>query len=105
MHDLNVHAGAGISAIAFERSHQIDLGYDVEHDARNHTVEELMRIGVCYAEFGVNQLEDAGQDEPHPFWPDTIPWMPEKDPYLYITKGAAFIAAALDLKQAKDMER
>lgn len=104
---FNDHLGAGLTAITFERAHQVDLGYDVEHDAARYSVEELMRVGTCYVDYGTNMLEGSDQDTPHPFWPahTGIPWTLEKESTDYIVKGAAYLAAALDLKHAQDLER
>lgn len=89
----------GLDLIVEERLRQVNpLGYDIKHDAQCHSPEELMRVGSCYIEYAANEMEGMAQDSPHPFWPDTeIPWKPEESPIENAAKGAAFVAAALDL--------
>ena len=89
---------AGTDKVIRERNRQVELGYDPTHDSENHTPEELMRISACYLDFAATWMEDVGQDQEHPFWPETtIPWKPEATPELTAIKGAAFAMAALDL--------
>lgn len=92
----------GLDVIVEERLRQVDdLGYTVQHDADEHGVDELLRIGACYIDYAANQAEGVGQDRDHPFWPDTsVPWKPEISPSENAAKGAAFVAAALDLMYA-----
>ena len=90
----------GLDLIVEERLRQVgSLGYDLPHDDIEHTPEELLRIGSCYIEYAANEMEGLGQDSPHPFWPQgtSIPWKPEASPMETAIKGAAFVAAALDL--------
>lgn len=102
----------GLDMIVEERLRQVEqLGYTIPHDNEEHSVDELLRIGVCYAdaaaseEEGMSLSEEWGVDEKHPFWPEdsTISWKLEVSPMENATKGAAFIAAALDLMHAQIM--
>jgi hypothetical protein len=94
----------GLDLIVEERLRQVDpLGYDIKHDAEHHTPEELMAVGRCYIELaeidlmGQTAEECWGESKP-PLWPDTeIPWKPEPSAIENGAKGAAFVAAALDL--------
>lgn len=102
----NIEHLKGLDLIVEERLRQVDkLGYTVEHDAEEHSVEELMRIGACYVDWAACDLEGVSMDSPHPFWPtdSTIPWIPEFSAMENAAKGAAFVAAALDLLHAKMM--
>lgn len=111
MTSLNHWQGQGISNIRLEREHQIDLGYDLDHDNECHSPTDLLRIGACYADLAALVMEG---DEPtevwdkegkHPLWPDVgVPWTPEDTAVGNAVKAAAFIAAALDLEHALQME-
>lgn len=89
----------GLDLIVEERLRQVEkLGYDIPHDDAKHSFEELLRIGACYIDCAAADAEGMEQDDPHPFWPDTtIPWKREESSIENATKGAAFVAAALDL--------
>lgn len=104
---LQQHAGVGASDVFFQRQHQFDLGFTIDHDAENHTPEELTRIGSCYILYGCAQQEGRELQLPVANWPkDTeIEWRDEDTPKKYIVKGAAYICAALDLEHALDMVR
>ena len=101
MGDYNRDYYKGLDMIVEERMRQPDeLGYTLQHDDEEHSFEELLRIGACYVDYAANDAEGMGQDSPHPFWPDTsIPWKPEESSMENAVKGAAFVAAALDLMQ------
>lgn len=86
----------GIEAFKTEREHQIeDKGYTAEHDAQ-HGSEVLLRMGACYADFAVTEMEGSGQDEPHSFWPEGIPWNPGDSPLETLEKAGALLAAGYD---------
>lgn len=94
----------GLDLIVEERLRQVEkLGYTVEHDHAEHSPEELMRIGACYVDWAACDLEGSYADNPHPFWPEdsSIPWKPEESAIENAAKGAAFVAAALDLLDAQ----
>lgn len=94
----------GLDVIVEERLRQVGpLGYDVQHDDAEHTVEELLRVGACYIDYAATEAEGVGQDEVHAFWPEntSIPWNPENSVAENAAKGAAFVAAALDPLYAK----
>lgn len=94
----------GLDLIVEERLRQVEkLGYTVQHDHDEHSAEELMRIGACYVDYAANDLEGQSQDNPHSFWPEdsSIPWKPENSAIENAAKGAAFVAAALDLLDAQ----
>lgn len=100
----------GLDLIVEERLRQVGpLGYDVKHDDEHHSPEELMRIGQCYIDWSTIELEGGNpreeHGEQHAFWPhDTeIPWKPEASAIENAAKGAAFVAAALDLLHARIM--
>lgn len=95
----------GLDLIVEERLRQVDkLGYSIAHDDEHHSPEELLRIGACYIDYAATDMEGVGQDEEHAFWPDTtIPWKPEMSSIENAAKGAAFVAAALDLLHAQMM--
>lgn len=97
----------GLDLIVEERLRQVEqLGYTIPHDSDEHSVEELMRVGACYIDWATQEMEG---DDPqsshgvcHAFWPETsIPWKPEDSAIENAAKGAAFVAAALDLLYAE----
>lgn len=102
----NIEHLKGLDLIVEERLRQVEqLGYTVEHDNAEHSAEELMRIGACYVDFAAMDMEGQCDGEQHPFWPEgtTIPWRPEMSAIENAAKGAAFVAAALDLMHAQMM--
>lgn len=88
----------GMTLIGTERFKQLSKGYSIEHDDAEHTVEELMRISACYADFAATYAEGDVMEGEHPFWPNTtIPWNPRDTTSENMILSAAFAAAAIDL--------
>lgn len=95
-------ASWGISRFNDERNRQLQIGYSKAGD-RNRA-DELARAGACYADFAAGQIEEAEQDEPHPFWPwNDNYWKPGDTPLRTLEKAGALLAAAYDeLKRQED---
>jgi hypothetical protein len=105
-----VGALKGVELIKKERIRQIaEEGYSVEGDEGR--AEELLRAGTAYQQYaliqftvGMEEAKDAGHPseinwiDGLPLWPwDAHTWKPSDDPQRNWIKGAALIAAALDV--------
>ncbi len=101
--NLDDFFGGGAGWVWSERSRHLDLGYTIAHDADEHSVEELTRIGSCYINWAANGLEGSEGDIPPAFYPEdsSIPWKTPDSEVEGLVKGASFILAALDLFNAQ----
>jgi len=86
-----------LQAVAVERRRQVDMeGYTPEHDARDHTEDELAEAAMCYAcppNRHLRRTGDEVDDEPHE-WPWLGAWKPvPRDRKRELVKAMALLVA------------
>lgn len=87
----------GIVAFNDERNRQIEeLGYTPEHDDQ-HSPEDLIAAGLCYAEEALSSLTEVYGDTPPFHWPwGSQDWKESNSTFESLERAGALLAAGWD---------